>query len=399
MLQWPSITTFTLVKGAKDDFFAKLKAAVKKVVQWNPILTGRVEKVNRFLQSPVIRIIPNSFPPKEHDFVRRIDGTQLPSPKGLRGMASIAYVDEHLASLISKPKPVAEQIKDRSPLFEVDLIDLPDGYAAYVVRMAHCVGDGVTYYNVLSQIHTFLNAKEPKRPIDWTCPLIPTHEIYPPDFSEGDIQKSYGLPFLVGVIKNLMHMEKQRKGYFLLSKKKVQQKRTELVGPGHSILSANDVVTSALCDANNSSDIFAFTMDTRGRKRQLGGNFHCEIPFDRRHARDPNDFRDVLSKGHYYERDKLPLGPFLEGKVGRISSLTGIEKLISTRGMEVVCHFLPATYVDNLPLDAAFVFSCNDDQYLVLHNFRDVKVEGTLLEDILSEPPELLPLDEDRGSE
>ena len=393
MQLWPTIVTFTLVKGWKPGMLKDFTRAVEEVIHANPILTGFVYSTPNWKASGrmEIRIQPGKYLPENHDFVTNIDmsndTTKFPSPIGLNVTKLLAYVDDHLTPLIKRSEFVSELIKYRSPLFSIDIVTLPDNYACYVLKMAHCVGDGHTYYNIMNQISSILN-NQPIKEINWTHPEIPTHEIYPSTFSQCDIQKSYGLPFMLGASINLFQLYKQKKGYFVLSKKKIQEKQIDLASNTKNHLTANDIITSALCESNLSSEIFAFTRDMRTRRdlRNVGGNFHCEVPFWKHVAIDPNLFHPIVRKGRYFEKDELPLLPFLFGRTGKISSLATIEKLIEKKNggdsMKVVCHCLPKNFAGNVPLDVAFVTSMDDECFVVLHNFREVKV-GPLLRDIL----------------
>lgn len=79
-------------------------------------------------------------------------------------------------------------------------MDFGDGTAAYSIKMSHAVGDGTTFFQLVSQVSSYMNGRTPS-PIDWNNPLKATHEIYPENFSERDYERSYGLPFGWGVAK------------------------------------------------------------------------------------------------------------------------------------------------------------------------------------------------------
>jgi hypothetical protein len=79
-------------------------------------------------------------------------------------------------------------------------MDFGDGVAAYSIKMSHAIGDGTTYFQLVSQISSYMNGRTPAK-IDWDNPLKATHEIYPETFSERDYERSYGLPFGWGLLK------------------------------------------------------------------------------------------------------------------------------------------------------------------------------------------------------
>lgn len=111
------------------------------------------------------------------------------------------YVHSNVAEyLLGEASFSSDQIRDGSPLFEAKIMDFGDGYAAYSVRLSHAIGDGTTYFQLVSQISSFMSGLTPSK-IDWDNPLKATHEIYPENFSERDYQRSYGLPFGWGLFK------------------------------------------------------------------------------------------------------------------------------------------------------------------------------------------------------
>lgn len=411
MLYWPSITTFTLVQGWTARHTEQLKRAVKTVVQRNPILTGRAQS-SGLLGKTKVSIKLGAFPIESHDYISEFyyDAIErvLPAHGNLRSLGQtelIRFMDEHLAPLLPRAESVMESVKSGNPLFGVDLITLPDEYACYAMRLSHCVGDGVTYYKIMNEINHYFNypvvddenannnavkTKDPPTALDWTAPDIATHEIWPSRYSKADVQKAYGFPFLLGLLRNICKIGEQTKDYIVLSKAKIEVKKKEMVDKlQHGHLSSNDVITAALCQANKSSDLFCFTMNMRHLPscRHYGLNFHNEVPFPRRMVSgDPNAFRSMLKQGYYYETDQLPTWPFVAGRVGRLSSLASIQHLIQSSSkdneVKVLCHGLLSSTAENVPLDAAFVTSMNDENFLVTHNFRRIDQNANLLQEI-----------------
>jgi hypothetical protein len=414
MLYWPSITTFTLVKGWNETITKQFKDAVNNVVNKNPILTGRASKTGSF-NNVKIMITSGAFPTKTHDYVNEIglvlDGADtdaknepLSSSGFVRGIPNLddmnetqilSFMDDFIAPIVPKVDSVIQSITNASPLFSIDLIHLSDGYACYVVKMSHCVGDGNCYFKIMEQInHEFNNhVKKDKDCIEWTNKEIATHEIFPTRFSSKDAEIMYGFPFILGLLRNFYHIRKQKKGYLLLSKKKILEKKKEFVSIFHGNVSTNDIITTALCEANLSTDIFAFTMNMRSLHCNYGGNFHNEVPFAKKavlsynnstsqsHA-NPRAFREMLKRGFYYNTDEVPACPFVLGTVGRISSLATIQKLILNKDMKLICHSMLSSFVSNVPMDTAFISLMDDDCFVVLHNFRDINVKSGLLREI-----------------
>lgn len=403
MLYWPSLTTFTLVDRWNDTTTKEFKAAVNKVVNQNPILTGRASKTGIF-NNVKIMITSGSFPTNSHDFVNDLSlfdynsSAILPDLSRLNETEILHFMDDNIAPIVPKIDSVIESISNGSPLFGIDLIHLPDGYACYVVKMSHCVGDGVCYFKIVEQINHYFNnhkKKKHKDDIEWTNEAISTHEVFPARFSPRDAQTMYGFPFILGLLRNFYNIRKQKKGYFLLSKKKIQEKKKEFISLHNTNVSTNDIITTALCEANMATDIFAFTMNMRSLHCHYGGNFHNEVPFPKkailsnsqksatlhntRSHSNPKAFREILKRGFYYDTDEIPVCPFILGTVGRISSLATIQKLIlKDKEMKVVCHAVLSSFVTNVPMDTAFISSMNEECFVVLHNFRELDENGLL---------------------
>jgi hypothetical protein len=139
----------------------------------------------------------------------------------------------------------------------------------------------------------------------------------------------------------------------LLSKEKISHKKKTLQNEddGREAISANDIIMSALCEMCGSSDIFAFDKSIRGSKegvsKSTAGNLFCEIPFDRELGMDPSFFRQVIGGGNYFHTNDIPLLPFLNGRVGRITSLASITHQAVSFGHVAGfhCSFFPTQLI------------------------------------------------------
>lgn len=233
-----------------------------------------------------------------------------------------------------------------------------------------------------------MNGNEPSS-INWNNPMKSTHEIYPDTFTERDYHRSYGLPFGWGLAKNLRALPRRHCKYLLLSKEEIQKLKNEMrVSKVHTSkcekmatcedkiacerISTNDIVMSAICELNGSSDVFAFDRSVRGIKEGVhagdAGNFFWEIPFDKTKGVDPVEIRKILldDSGSFYRSDEVPLMPFLNGRVGRITSLATVTHQTTFPGSELLCQFPSASFISELPLDVAVIFKFNSG-YWVSH--------------------------------
>ena len=277
-----AIEGLTLSHGWTSQASEAFTLAVEAVVRANPILTGQLieEKTSPWpwVNKSTLRVIPGVFSPDSHSFV-----TVVKPPADLASPAEVVYEEEmnkgvstkdlfdhvhsHIAPcLLSKAEFSYDQIKYASPLFEAKIMDFGDGYAAYSIKLSHAIGDGTTFFQLVSQISSFMNGRDPQ-PINWDNPLKAIHEIYPENFSKQDYERSYCGPFGWGVFKNIRTLGKRKCEYLLLSKDKIARKKKELQeSDENKRISSNDIITSAICEMCGSSDIFAFDRSVRGIK-------------------------------------------------------------------------------------------------------------------------------------
>lgn len=424
MLRWPSMVSYTLSREWSDDTVATFSEAVEKVVKLNPILTGKVIKFRRRRRwfrrrrrrpkgddeggkrGLEIRIQPGTFSSIDHSFVTHVAApADIPSPKGLTKADALSYMEKEIVPLLDvKCETVAEQIKREKPLFETRVVMLPDGYACFCVKLSHCLGDGVVYYHLIDQLCHFINhpdetAEESKvHKIDWNHPLKATHEAYPEDLSPRDIRRSYGFPFYFGLFRNFKRLIDPKSEYLVLSRDKIKKKQRDLRmeaadagNPEHiSAISSNEIVMSALCQLNLSTDIFAFPHNIRGTKVGVedpyaAGYFCCEIPFAKEAALEPIELRKIITRCNYFASNEIPLRPFIQGRVGRMTNWASItSKSLFTKwhaGMETVCHCAPTNFLDIFPMDVGIIFRLDEHHLGVMHNFKETQ-QSPLLEEI-----------------
>jgi len=398
-----AIEGLSMSEGWTPQATEAFSLAIEAVVRANPILTGQLieEKSTPWpWAKSTLRVIPGVFLPESHSFVTVMKPpVDLASPaqvvheeinKGVSAKALFEHVHSHIAPcLLDKAQFSYDQIKNASPLFEAKIMDFGDGYAAYSIKLSHAVGDGTTFFQIVSQISSFMNGHSPQ-PINWGNPLKATHEIYPENFSKQDYERSYCGPFGWGLFKNIRTLCKRKCEYLLLSKDKISEKKKQLLkSVENKRISSNDIIMSAVCQMCGSSDIFAFDRSVRGIKDGVekydAGNFFWEIPFEREKAVDPSVIRGILTSdsGTYFGTDEVPLMPFLNGRVGRITSLASITHQTTFPGSQVICHFPSASFISDLPLDVAVIFRFDEDNFGIMHNFRRV-TPSPLLEEIIA---------------
>ncbi len=388
----------SLSNGWSNQATEAFTLAVEAVVRANPILTGQLVEEKKtpwpWNNKSTLRVIPGVFPPESHSFVTIVEPpSDLTSPEQAAGISATElfhHVHEQVAPcLLDKPEFSYDQIKNASPLFDAKIMDFGDGYAAYSIKLSHAIGDGTTFFQIVSQISSYMNGRDPQ-PINWNNPLKSTHEIYPENFSKKDYERSYCGPFGWGVFKNIRTLGKRKCEYLLLNKDKISKKKKELQkSTENKRISSNDIIMSAICEMCGSSDVFAFDRSVRrikeGVDKHDAGNFFWEIPFDREAGTKPSVIRNILTSdsGTYYGSDEVPLMPFLNGRVGRITSLASITHQTTFPGSQVICQFPSASFIRDLPLDVAVIFRFDEENFGIMHNFRRV-MDSPLLGEIIS---------------
>lgn len=219
--------------------------------------------------------------------------------------------------------------------------------------------------------------------IDWNHPLKATHECFPETFSRRDVRNSYGWPFYVGLFRNFKRLiDPKFSRLYVMRRDKIDAVKKEYLKscPKGTIISANDLITAGLCQSNESTDIFSFPLNMRGRKEGMNdpmaaGYLCCEIPFPKEAAREPLGMRKIVSEKQYYDTDKVPMKPFFEGRNGRISNFASIRSnaLFENRpaGLEVICHCMPVNFFEIFPIDVCMIFRIDKEHLGVMHNFAN----------------------------
>jgi len=372
-----------------DSFCLPLSLFRYLQVDMNPILTGRVKEKRKHLFDPgELQIQAGAFPSSQHNFVNRIQlpaELELPNLDELNATEIVSFLQTRIFPLLEECELTSKQIKDKLPVFSTALLELPEGYAIYSMKMSHAVGDGVTFFQLLKELSMLMSNVEISAPIEWNSSLKATHEFYPDSFTPRDVEVAYGFPFMLGLFKNFPYIQNRHQQIMLFSKQKVTSLKRELrQSLNCTDLSSNDVITAAFCEANRSSDIFVFTENARGIKegipRNSGGNLFWEIPVSRECCAKPDEYRRqqqrILRDGHqFYKPNQLPFEPFVYGRVGRLTSLASITEKVVLENTKVVCTLPYLSFIKEIPLDVAVIFRFNNDYWGVLHNFANMKID------------------------
>ncbi|KAG7343859.1 hypothetical protein IV203_021867 [Nitzschia inconspicua] len=364
----PALSGITLCKGWSPSATDAFRRAVQACVTKNPILSGHVYEKHK----KELWIQTGTFSPESHEYCKLLQPPSITGPS-LSSMAKDDNDSQILNELMTRyldlfdsSELTSEQINKRLPLFAASLM-VENDVALFSMKLSHAVGDGVTFFEILKQVSLLMSNDGHDSPtipcIEWNHPLKPTHEFYPPNFSDCDIEISYGTPFLLGCVKNVVTQYGRRKpSVFLIDKNKIstlkRKFREDAKGNDYSAaatatatapVSSNDVITSGLCQANVGADLFVFTENVRALvddiPRNAGGNFLWEIPVRREVCVQPERLRGFIQaqQQQYQHMDdkqtqQLPWRPFLCGTVARVTSLASITESIVYKDVKTIFH-------------------------------------------------------------
>ena len=151
MPKWPAIVTYTLFNGWTDETSRAFQEAVDKVIQLNPILTGRVYRHRPF---PIfhprgdhmeLRVDMGYFDPENHDFVTIVDKSDMELPQDMNCTTALDIMETQvIPDLDIHCESTGTEIRKKLPLFGAHVVRLPDDKACIAIKMSHCLGDGLT---------------------------------------------------------------------------------------------------------------------------------------------------------------------------------------------------------------------------------------------------------------
>jgi hypothetical protein len=270
-------------------------------------------------------------------------------------------------------------------MFQVLLMELPDEHLFYSFRISHAVGDAATYYNLLSQLGFIIRgeAKDNMPKIDWHAPSRKTQEL----FLDRDMNRMYGLPFVLGLQPRLLRGIKCH-SYIFLSRAKINLKKQDLKKSHKKYLTTNDIIVAALCQANQRAELMIQITNVHGKVKGLdalhGGNLLQETPFPRKEALDPNNVRKISRERKYYDVNEIPILPSLLGRKGVFSNWSSVQKSLQVEGTTSVIEMPPPEFVASLPFDTAVIFSTDKDYIGILHNYKKIDMTSGLIRDIIA---------------
>ena len=140
----PAITSLTLLSNWDEIAEESMKNAVDKLLEINPILTGRLMKDENTNKLQVLS--------GEHsNFFNVIKGPDnLVIPEDIYGRIHVLH--SQVEPYFDVLGLAIEQITTGSKLFDVTICILPNSHACCLIQLSHMIADGATYYMILGQL-------------------------------------------------------------------------------------------------------------------------------------------------------------------------------------------------------------------------------------------------------
>jgi hypothetical protein len=276
----PAVARLYLCSGWNENVHNRLQAAIQKVIDQNPIFTGKlVQKKSRLC------VLPGCFTLKDLFFVK--EGPSVLMPSGT--LERIAFMQQVLQPYFTAGLSTgSQQLAKASPVFRMEVLTLPDGMACINFAISHSVVDGAGYHYVIKLISDALQEKD-ITPMKW--------EVVEHQFRN---KRSYThflwtLSAMVELAKQKLTGKNKPWSSFIVDAEKCADLKQSLKRDS-SFLSTNDVVVAAMAEVlPGRTTLMPKNMRKRapGMDAHLGGN-HITHVYGR-FAGDPVAVRKTLS--------------------------------------------------------------------------------------------------------
>jgi len=229
----PAVAVLHLCSGWNENANKRLQAAIQKVIDQNPIFTGKLvqKKGSRC-------VLPGCYKLKDLFFVTE-------GPSGLVPVGTLeraAFMQQVLEPYFKASLGTGlQQLAVASPVFRMEVLTLPDGMACINFAISHSVLDGAGYHYVIKLISDALQEKD-ITPMNW--------EVVDQQFNKKH-RKSAVLLFLPGILMELAKRKftglKRPTSLFSVDAEKCADLKKSLKRDS-SYLSTNDVVVAAMAE-------------------------------------------------------------------------------------------------------------------------------------------------------
>ena len=393
----PSITTTTIIDGWTQDHTEKLRAAVKRVVAANPILSGKIvvgEGGKGLAIAPAER---TDLDPATLNIVAGPKEFDLPADI----IARCRYCQEVLDPLVPDVGNAMQQKASGGPLFVVSVIELPGSRAAYSVSLSHIVGDAWTYYALIDQLDCFVNSQSLNELLTWDKPEISLEVDHWSDRDKFRTTKLMIPAFICKMLRKKL-VGLQRYSQFLeIVDSNAMNKLKEASRGASAFVSTNDMVTSAIYKLYQ-NEMAIMACNLRGSKGfsllppRTGGNFvrlvfhPCALA-----ANSPAFIREKLSCPPYvyFGTNEVPFLPMARNDFGSITNWCSLTKFIAVSGSTVLCHVPHRKFVETSLTNHTIVFKADPTTIVCNHNIPPSDVKAGLRSAELSKKVFKLPVE------
>ena len=163
---------------------AELQRAVDKLVDLNPVLSGRVwQKAGQILLEPKAHkeFLRTVEPPKD------FEKFSMGDLEGLDLQGKVKFLQTLEQSLCS-PMDGCFTLGHGSQVFLVELLSLGSSIHVLAVHLSHIVGDIRTLYDLVGQLNALMRGEAPV-PLIWDSDLRLSFDLFPSSLSEKDRRK------------------------------------------------------------------------------------------------------------------------------------------------------------------------------------------------------------------
>lgn len=368
----PKIESCTLCSGWDEDKVQDFTKAIKQVVIENPILSSHL---NWRKHEKSLYACPNTYTPENHSFVTVVDESDNTTINDLDSHESrLGFINNIADKLACEKNLVSDDIKTKRSLFHCHLFRFGNGYTCYHVGVSHALADAHTYYLIIDQISAFMNQK-PVTKIVWGNPDLTTLETFPDHFTRQDKRRLGLLPLLLGFFRNSIFARGRKEQTWIFSKEKLNLQKTEQVDLNVAeYISSHDLIISAICRANQSSDEVSIHMDNRTRDPSFGpndgGNCLKKFHMPSKVGSNPNLCRKAVNRGYYFEANEAESKATMMGRVCYTSNWSTGYK--SIQGVSTLCHCPSMSFFRSMPTDLCLVYQIDENNIAVAHNIHKV---------------------------
>jgi hypothetical protein len=341
---------------------------VNKVVELNPILTGKLVAYDRVLLYQHEKFL---------DFISLNNEIDI---RSLNPSEKLDFLKNVIEPNVVNLKDGFSQYSNGTQLFKVTVFDLGNECVCVSTSVSHSIADGYTYYNIIKQIDDIMNDRKITE-FEWESLLRFNFNIKP--YATGLIESIIGeiCRFICFAFKWLFFTTKPNYS-LILSQKELDYQKKILKSKDVEFLSSNDVITSALCESNHDMDVAVFVVNARGRMpeyaKNLGGNFEKTVPFDTKICSDPNYIRRAVSKLRFFNDWELPYFSYLIGRFGIITNWSTLAQFFTFGGLKVECHAPFHDFVSNTPCDLGVIYRFDENTLAISHNYKNMDMTGII---------------------